>query len=486
MSAKKTPSCNRNRISDLEAFVAIPHLEQVAEPLLACFDEETALNFVIFLAVRAAFGSTEEADSVLASTRLWADLRCSAARVGRVLPASPITANQWYHQRRKLSVSTITETSQAATLVSLNLARLVGLCDPDTDMDPRAPKRENTVLVDGTVFEPRSRGGMRHPGKPTTEEVAEQDDGAQSDHNRGIDYGQPVSVASVRGSAPQQRVLLGMHPFKDGNEMGASMNLIHHLSRTSDGGVHAIDCDGLMGDQAFEEIMGLGLVPVARMSAATKNTTHVEIEDATVPNRPSTRNKRAVAKNSKRRLRAKRIPEPVKGCSNGCIHYPWAVDGSLVVLDSPRDPQGSDPRIPPSSLRWGSLGTNQQYLQVPHLIATYTYDCGGIPQRVEFNLGDQPWSGVDKDKRLVRYLRPVPESADRFRQLFSLREDAESSISTLKRGQYDFGRADADKIDWVWLNLLGSMLLRNAVCWDIHASHHTLAAQKHQERLQRR
>ena len=79
-------------------------------------------------------------------------------------------------------------------------------------------------------------------------------------------------------------------------------------------------------------------------------------------------------------------------------------------------------------------------------------------------------------------LRPVPESSAWMWKVFGWREDIESTFSKLKTRFADYGRIGAATVEAFDLDLVGLVLLENAVAWDVHVGVHTLAAKRHAAR----
>ena len=312
---------------------------------------------------------------------------------------------------------------------------------------------------------------MGAPGKPDPDDCCG-DEGVQSKHNRKVDYGEPFVLATVRGPAPQQRIYLGVQMYLDGNEMGASIRLIDIIRSVAGDGFHAVACDALMTDTHFESLMRDGLVPIARMTAASpRDRFFVEEPEPVLPNRKRTRRKQHEEKKAKRLLRTRSLGthSPHHGGRSGVRASPV---GRRRLVGRQGGQLGADPHRPASRTRRSAGGACRPN-RVRRLLSAYEFDCGGCSHRVTFDLAEGG---------LIRYLRPVPESAGGFNRFFNLREDIESAVSTIKYRLRDFGRSNAEKPEHLWLNLIGHETVMNAVCWDVHGAQHTPAAQAHEER----
>lgn len=476
MSEPTRRRCDRDPITNCLALAAMPDLEEVAAPLAPKIGEQAALATVVYLGVRAAFGSHRTAASALLRTSLWDDMRSSAARVGRTLPRDAPTYDKLRHYRRKPGMAAVVEqVHEQLSVEAVALARSMGLLLPDAPCDPRRPARANTLVGDGTTFDK-----LNHPtddGKGYWNKdvgLADQDEGHVEPDTVKLRLGMPVAVAAVRGDGPQSRVVVGAKVYEDKNELRASEVVRNRVLRAAGRGVHAYAYDRLMGDDLVVKLVRQGIVAVARMTQAEEKHPYVPSKVVT----PRVRRPNAKRRNKgdrpepKKRLRTYDLGEHVHTLDDGtrCTHHLWSVDGSLVVRDDDTFPATSDDMLAPTTLEWVGPGREQ-------LAATYEVagDCGTFD--VAFDL-----CGDHDGKGLAGVLRPLPESDGYMWKVFGWREDIESLFSLLKSRAYRFGRASAVEVMAFSLDLVGCVLLENSVAWDVHVSHHTSAA-RHNAKL---
>jgi hypothetical protein len=475
MSKNTTKPCDRDSITDLLAAAAMPGLEEIVAPMAPMVKESDAVALLLFLVARPSEGSHKRATSLLTNTAVWAMMRQSALQVGRVLPHAAPTYDKLKHQRAKLSPAVVAEVHEQLTAQAVKLAQSIGMLNPSAPCDPTCPDRTSTVVGDATVFDPMAdkegvRGAMSYVNKDP--DVLDLDDGLAEPDTTKVKAGLPVSVAAVRSDLPHSRVLLGASAYTDGNEMWASLDLLKRVHRCAGGGVQAYAYDRLFTDPFFARVMRLGIVPVARMTAAAPKATHVEVDsNARVRKAHRKQRRRGVKVVQKKRLRTYRLPDWSHTLDDGtvCTHACWAVDGSLVVRDDTRKPDAHDERLPPARNVWSDDRRS--------LTARYQVHrpCGLF--NIELDLGSKFRKG-----KLVHVLRPVPESSAWMWKMFGWREDIESTFSKLKSRFGSNGRIGAATVAAFDLDLVGLVLLENAVAWDVHVGVHTPAAKKHAAR----
>lgn len=492
----------RNPVSDLEALVAMPGLEELA----GVYEDYGShglprgadpLALVIFDAARGIVGSANKADSLFKFTDVWERLRASAARApggGRGLPERPPTPTDADRLRRQAGSGMAQAYAQALCRPAVEVGRAVGLGRPDVTPRWNAPARAHVLHADGTTWLPMSEvwcdretgevKGSRSTGVRGPR-IAQRFEG-----KRGGDAGSgvPIAMVGAHGGSQYQRVIYAVGFYRDSDEIGASTTLVTDIIVASGYGFWAVVYDRLMNGKAMREIMRAGAVPVAEMLQAHPARPHVVLP-------AELQQFRAVTPKKGREGRRSRTPKvvPVKtrvqtfdlgviDADCGCSAQLWALDGSLVVT-APGVPVSLDAVVAPQ-LTIDRVGVPGEFA----FWGTHLVPCrhGGFRHRVDYSGHRRGRSNDGRVPALADVLRPLPETSSEFQRLRGYRQDAESAISWFKRALALDGRATSMNPEWFLLDMVGLALWCNAVAWDVHASQHTACGEWLARRERRR
>lgn len=493
----------RNAVSDMEAVAAMPGLEELAEPIPRWMGwtrrtRSHPESLLVFAAGQWPCRSANELDSLFKHTGVWEQVRASAARVGRVLPEQPPTADQ-YHRMRRASVELAEELAGGVTGPAVSIARQVGLLAAGERSSAATPERAQTVYGDGSVFKALSDVEVAADGSvsgsrakdPANARVAEK---LSSKH--GARSGLPITVVGCHGGLSRQRVILGLELYRDGSESDSAERLIRRVDEAAAGGVHAVVYDGLFSGRVLHRLMRRGIVPVAPMPSGDARRPGLDIPADLQRDRSHLREKRQPAKRRGKGRRRRSHSEPAAksrvavydlgplahDTGGGCEHRLWAVDGALTVTDPAGHPSLDSPVAVRERLAFdGPAGARR-------LVGVYRLPCERGPLRAEVELSGLR-KGANKHGEpmvLADWVRPIPEIDPTFDEVYGRRNDAESVFAWLKRQLPIEGRATSLSPEGFLVDLVGAALWCNAVAWDEHAAVHTSCARRGTDRPRRR
>lgn len=488
---------DRNPISNLEAVAAMPGLEVLADVIDAHRPPGQGsavdpLSALILLAGRWAFGSANVCDSVFLSTDVWASVRASASRVGRVLPEAPPTFDKLRHLRDVLDDGVYRALADALTDVAVPLAKELGLLGGGTGSWHR-PHPGRVIYGDGSVFAPLSGvtvdgdgvvQGSRAKQSPRLAPTFEGKDGPRAA------TGLPITVVGCHGRPRWLRVLLGVDLFDDANEIGSSLTLLEKVIGLAGGGVSHVVYDRLMSGVHMRRLMRLGVLPVVAMSEAAAHLPHLvlpaELQHSGY--RSAGAREKRKGKGARRRSADDVAPKARVAihqlgsvthelAGRACVHEIWTIDGSVVTVAAGEEVTLDAAVVESIGLRW------ENHLDGTHPVGRYRLPCGGSPHHFEIDFAEDR-RGKNKHGEplaLADWVRPLPESSSGFARISGYRSDVESVFSWLK-AMLPHERAASLEPQHFFLDVVGAALLCNAIAWDVHGAQHTACAQ-HEARL---
>lgn len=493
---------DRNPISDVLAIAAVPGLEDLADVIAAKTNgrcsQQRAMAMLVMLGSRLAWQSANACSSAFLSTPLWDMARQSAAAVGRTLPARPPTYNALHHFRRDvLTEDVVQELVRALPSVTVPLAKSLGMLDPDGSGRWDAPDPGRVIYGDGSVFAPLSgvtvdsdgiaRGSRSKTGNPRVAERYEGKDGNKAD------AGLPITLIGCHGRDPRKRVVLAIDLFFDRNEIGSSVDLLGSVIEAAGGGVSHVVYDRLMSGTHIHELMTEHrVIPVVAMKQPTRSQPHLDLPVELRPGGYGSKRvkERRNGKGAKNRTRKKGEKSRIMVRDLGlvqhdtpagtCTHELWAVDGAVVTTAPGEPPTLDSAYVECRTVEWdeGPEGWTAT--------GRYVVPCGADTFRHSIELtGRRKGRGSDGGQPLmVNLVRAIPESSFQFNRTSGLRSDVESAFSHIK---YLLPRERASSLKpWHFLlDMVGAVLLTNAIAWDIYGSQHTECAKLNQKRASR-
>src|SRR5690606_2637514 len=107
-----------------------------------------------------------------------------------------------------------------------------------------------------------------------------------------------------------------------------------------------------------------------------------------------------------------------------------------------------------------------------HPVGRFVIPCRHGPVQVEIDFAATRRGRSTKGGALALadWVRPIPEAANDAARIEGLRSDAESVFAWLKSRLW-LRRASSLHPDHFLLDLVGAVLLCNAIAWDVHAAH---------------
>lgn len=425
-------SVSRNQTSDLLAIAAMPGLETMAAAFDNTNNDET-VAMLVFLAGQWVASSRSSLTAELKSTDTWEQMRASARRVGRELPARAPTHDQLRHFRdRHARTENVHALAASLTPATEPIARGAGLL---TAAPKRLhhPDRRNVVYGDGTVFT-SSHGGTSGDEQPV-----------------------PITVVGCRGDDRWQRVVLGVELGGERTETEPAVELFDRIHATYGSDMHAFVYDETLTGHAQHHMTKRGVLPVTPMAANTGPTA--------APTGNTLRY--LLGNNGKPKQKAARDYLDIIAHDVGehrCTHAIWALDGVPVSCD-PLDVADFDsPVAEQTDLRFDTDDNDEH-----HLIGTYQVRCPNGELRFEIVLSDT----ANPSKRAgniptISRVRPIGITSDVARTLYGYRRDIASIFRNV-----DPEHVSQRSNEHFLLDVIGAALRTNAVTWDVHVAHHT-------------
>lgn len=490
---------DRNPISDLEAVAAMPGLEVLAEVIAEYVkpgrgSAADPMSMLIFAAGRLAFGSANVCDSILRSTAVWESLRASAASVGRHLPEKPPTFDQLHHLRRAADEGLGAALAAALPSITVPLAQSMGMLDADQPSPWHKPAATNVIYGDGSIFDPFSDAtcdddGVLHGSRATARpRFAPGFSGKEGPHGK---QGLPIALVGCHGRERWKRVILGIDLYRDGNEIGSTLDLFESVISEAGGGVTHVVYDRLMSGTHVRRLMKRGVVPVVAMPEANERFDHVVLPPGLRRSGYSSagrskekrkgkgarrRSGDAVAPKSRLSIHELDVVEHEVGLGT-CVHELFALDGAVVAIPAGGNVTVNVDYVDCVTLRW------EEHADGSHPIGTLRVPCrhGHVRTEIDF-AGDRTSSDGKRKKNkhgellaMADWVRPIPEAATYFSRTEGLRSDVESVFSWLK-AMLPRERVSSLDPDHFVLDLVGGALLCNAIAWDVHVATHTEVA----------
>ncbi len=473
---------SRNQISDLEAAVAMPGLEALADVLdrhrrPKAGSTTDALSILVFLAGRWSFGSAEALESAFKYTDLWTrTLRESAERIGRTLSENPPTYDQLRFFRDALDDGVYEELAQEFTAQATVLAKSIGLLDASEGTRLDNPNDGSVAYGDGTVFSSLSGVTMGLDGKPqgsrakdlANARVAERHVGKKGDTSVG---GVPITLVGVHGRKEHMGMILGVALYADHDEIGSTMRLLDSVIAASRGGISHLIYDRLMGGKFIKAVLErYRVVPVVAMTSASEHGRYVllppEIQRAGYNSKGTS--KSGEKRGPKERAQLHYLETVEHDTPRGiCVHDLWALDGAIVSV-----PPGHEVTV---DADWVECRT-YEWLDSPsgvhNLIGHHHVPCRSGSLQVSIDFTAERGGG----KALADWVRPIPEASWNAAHLEGLRSAVEAQFAWLKN-RLPYRKASSLDQRHFFLDVIGGALQCNAIAWDTHGSQHTKCAQ---------
>lgn len=493
---------DRNPFSDLEAVAAMPGLEELADVFSDFLPDGRGsraewVSMLVFLAGRWAIGSANTCSSTFMATPVWDYLRESAARVGRELSVAPPTFDKLRHLREATGEGFADALAEAVAGVAVPLAQSMGLLDPAVSSPWHRPAPGRVIYGDGTVFTALSDVSVDHNGEVQGSRAVRSPRLAHRFEGKGgprEQTGLPIAMVGCHGRQRWQRVILGLQLFRDANEIGASLGLFDQIIAQAGGGVSHVVYDRLMSGSHIRRLMKTGVLPVVAMPEAAKNHAHVnlpvELQRAGYSS-AGVREKRK-GKGARRRSADKTAPKARLKIhqlqlvthqvgSRACVHELWAMDGAVVAVIPGDQPSINATYVECVDLRW------EHRIDGWHPIGRLRVPCsaGALDVEIDFAADRKGRNQRKEPFALADWVRPVNESTPYSDRVEGLRSDSESVFSWLK-AMLPRERASSLNPNHFLLDLVGAVLLNNAVAWDVHVAQHTACAQHEHKLISRR
>ena len=519
----------RDPITDTLAIAAMPGLKELAVAMqhaapIVRRGPRHDVSLLILTGAARAFGSQEKAASALSNAGLWAEVRKSAASVGRQLPERPPSADQMDRLIRRAGGELAVATERALNVAAVELANNMGLLRADEPLEWAEPSRAHHLTGDGTVAKPlsevtdankheRSRAadvgnartcdhfvGKPHPGADADGDDNEaSDSGLKSgDSTTEVEdkrkLGLPFAVVSTHGDRPHERIVFGFETYRDGNEIDAAMAIFDRVVPLAGGGVHTIHYDKLMSDTHMLQLMQRhGVIPLVEMRESSSKTTALSKEGPVMveldPDDPTFRRGKYGQYAPKAKARGYRFGSfghEVAGVGR-CSHSLWMLDGQLVATPISQNVTDLRQATPLTLVDVERRWNGERY----EMHTTYRVSCakrGGFT--VTIDLAQTPHKGTHKTREpfprmAADKIRILNERDDGFWAVAGRRSDSESTIEMIKGSMPLHGRASRLQIENYMWDLIGAGLWINARAWDVHVAQHTPSGRAEYAKQQR-
>jgi hypothetical protein len=489
----------RDPISDCLAIAAMPGLEVLADEMEQAAPRKRAsrrdnLSLLILAGASRAFASQEKAASAFAQAGLWPMLVASAARVGRVLPPRPPTADQLDKLLATHGPQLAVAVERALNRVAVELAWSMGLLTPGVPLSWDPLLREHHLTADGTVADTLSE--VTETNKLHKSRAADPATGARvcdmyvgknvkEVDKRGL--GAPFVVVSTHGHLPHQRLVFGLETYQDANEVGAAMAVFDRVIPLTRGGVHVVHYDRLLGHSHAAQLMQRhGVIPIVEMRSANPKA---NLKLAAPVDDPRFRRGKHGQHDPKPYLQVQHYGVFTHPTPDGLLHQLrlWAHDGHLHVTGFDQ----KTPTLAAEPLRVIHVERRQTPTGYAMLV-TYRVPCEehGVFD-VTIDITQKPRNTHKKKVQALQQVvggqtRIVTERDPAFWAAAGRRSDSESTIDVIKDTMHLHGRATRLRLEVFLWDLVGAALLINAKAWDVHVAQHTAAGAREYAKQQRK
>lgn len=433
------------RDEHLDALLACPLIHDIAADLgqlgRRTRRHPVALH-IAWGAMTRLVGSANRLDAELAPAASWTSVvdrynRGAANHpTGKLIPTgtAQLTSDTYRHVRDHLtSEQHLDDLISSFTAHSIEIARSVGLLDPNGPGSRTYPHPTRTVYGDGTVVRPmyrRNDNGGR-----------QDNDAAEHGRHDGPIWGNDFVMINARGPEPHRRVILTTgRVHQVGREAATAVQLLKEVHALAGDGIQAVAYDGAFRGVHVSEIMDdLGLIVV--------NKVHPERRDG------DTRIYRRVPLGQWQHTVRQRTCTHTLVAHAGAIHDSVLTDTGELILSAPL-PRKQVRRYP-RGRRGGWRFSVGVTVTCPkqHFVAWVS------PHRQP---GDDGYGRPDQ-------LRLIHEDDPYFQTLYGLRNDAEAINAAYKRTLIA-DRAAVRGWRRQLLDLTSWAILNNTLAWHHHGA----------------
>ncbi len=239
---------------------------------------------IVFAAAVSIYGSAHKVEAQFADPRVWDFLRDTAKAMfpddpSQWLPPEQMKRYHFSYAKCYLAdPGVLRARAEISTREGVELARSMGLGDPDGPGSFTHPDLSRLLYGDGKVFTPiyKAKPGETRVDKKTGEIHHLRFDPDASDHVEGggdFVYGTKFAWMHIRSDLG--RVILGVAhvPFSgSGGEAGVAFDLLSRIVEANPGGFQGVIYDMAMRGDHIDRIMRLlGLLTIARVPAKEKH-----------------------------------------------------------------------------------------------------------------------------------------------------------------------------------------------------------------------
>ncbi len=387
---------------------------------------------MLFGASIRIFGSASATARAFADPVVWNDaVRAAATILGQAqvadIPATGPNRDHWaYFLKRRVTPEVLVALVALQRDLAIRRAHEIGLLNATDLHSPGGYRRDHVVGIDGKVFNSpvrtldqtrtnRATGEIR----PVRQDPARQRYGEAG--QEGIVWGTKFAIASVRSPLANHRVILGIshfHTDTKGGEGRVFVDLAHDLAARS-AGIHAFTADGAWRGTHLNQIQtrtGCAVITPGRRLTSTRGG--IVIDDHGHAAKPLPWSKRRQAREA--------------DCGG---HQLWAAAGTLYEQTITADGGSTYTELTRHQTKRDT--TRRKDGTVRHqFYARYTLRCPGHADHDWW----EPLLPVTDDQTTkfnrCEYLRILPTSSPRHKQLYGMRQDTESLNAQLERAFY--------------------------------------------------
>jgi hypothetical protein len=430
-----------HQLAKLRAIAADPHLYVFASAVTAATPRDYRVGgrplaypdwcLILFGASIRIFGSASAAARAVADPTIWNVVVTEARRVLGLdltadVPVTGPTRDHWsYFIKRRLSADLLERLGSLHRSLGIERAQEVGLLNDADAHSPGAYRRDHVVGIDGKVFNSPLRTLDTERVNKATGEVHQirQDPARQRYGEGGVDglvWGTKFAIASVRSPLANHRVILGIAHFDSqtkGGEGQTFTDLALDLAARAKG-IHGFTADGAWRGTHLNQIQtasGCGIITPARRRTGSRGGIVIDGQGYAAQPLPW----------SRRRARRE------AACGG---HQLWAAAGTLFEQTITAEGDSNFTQLHRGQTKRDT--TRRKDGTIRHqFYAHYTLPCAS---------GEHTWwepllpTTEDAAARFNRceYLRVVPTTTTRHKQLYGMRQDTESLNAQLERAFY--------------------------------------------------